>query len=70
MPFYLQVVLGFSPAKMGLIIVPNALVMAVIGPLSGRLSDRYGWRRFNVGGLALLATGLVALLACAWRKRK
>ncbi len=33
--------------------------MAGMGPLSGRLSDRYGWRRFTVGGLALSAIALL-----------
>ena len=61
MPFYLQAVLGFSPSVVGLIIVPSALSMMIMGPLSGRLSDRYGWRKFNVGGLMLSATGLFLL---------
>lgn len=61
MPFYLQIVLGFSPAYVGLIIVPAALATIVTGPLGGRLSDRYGWTRFNVGGLMLSAAGLFIL---------
>ena len=61
MPFYLQGVLGYSPAKAGLVVVPAALCMAVLGPISGRLSDRYGWRPFTAGGLALSVTGLFIL---------
>ena len=61
MPFYLQTVLGFSVGQMGLILIPSAFAMILMGPLSGRLSDRYGWRKFNVGGLALAATGLFML---------
>ena len=61
MPFYLQSILGFSAGKVGLIMVPNAIAMIVTGPLSGRLSDRYGWRIFNVGGLVLSASGLFFL---------
>jgi MFS family permease len=60
-PFYLQRVLGYTPWKAGLIVVPGALLMAFLGPLSGRLSDRYGWRMFTVGGLALSVTGLFIL---------
>ncbi len=61
MPFYLQGVLGYSPGRVGMIIVPGFLVVIVMGPLSGRLSDRYGWRIFNMGGLALCSMGLYAL---------
>ncbi len=60
-PFYLQGVLGFSPSSVGLIIVPGFAIVAFVGPLSGWLSDRYGWRPFNVGGLALSAIGLFLL---------
>lgn len=61
MPFYLQKVLGFSAMQVGLILVPAALTMIMTGPVSGRLSDRYGWRKFNVGGLSLIAVGLFIL---------
>ena len=60
-PFYLQQVLGFAPRESGLILVPNAACMALLGPLSGHLSDRYGWRRFTVGGLVLSTTALFLL---------
>ena len=60
-PFYLQQVLGFTPRESGLILVPNAACMALLGPLSGHLSDRYGWRRFTVGGLVLSTTALFLL---------
>ena len=59
--FYVQTVLGYSPAQLGLIIVPMAIGMVVMGPISGRLSDRYGWRRFSVAGMALSAAGLFVL---------
>ena len=61
MPFYLQLVLGYGPGQVGLILIPNALCMILIRPLSGQLSDRYGWRKFNVGGLALSAGGVFLL---------
>ena len=61
MPFYLQSVRGYSPSQTGLILVPNAVAMVVMGPLGGRLSDRYGWRKFNVLGMVQTATGLFLL---------
>ena len=60
-PFYLQSVLGYRPSIAGLAVVPGAICMALLGPLSGWLSDRFGWRRFTVGGLALSATGILIL---------
>ena len=61
MPFYLQAVLGYSPAQVGLVIVPGAVAIIITGPLAGRLSDRYGWRPFTVGGMAVCVAGLLVL---------
>ena len=61
LPFYLQASLGFTPAIVGIVLLPNALNRIVMGPLSGWLSDRYGWRPFNVIGLLLSAAGLFTL---------
>ena len=60
-PFYLQRILGYSPREAGLIVIPGAICMALLGPIIGRLSDRYGWRTFTIGGLALSTTGLLVL---------
>lgn len=60
-PFYLQAALGFTPALIGLILLPNAISRIIMGPISGWLSDRYGWRPFNVIGLLLSAAGLFTL---------
>ena len=60
-PFYLQRVLGFEPLMAGLMVVPGAACMAVLGPVCGHLSDRFGWRKFTVGGLCLSASGLAIL---------
>lgn len=61
LPFYLQAVLGYSPGRVGLVLVPAAFAMIIMGPLGGRLSDRYGWTQFNVGGLLFTAAGLFIL---------
>ena len=60
-PFYLQGVLGYSPTQTGLTLVPGAVCMLFLGPVSGRLSDRYGWRALTVGGLALCCLSLLIL---------
>jgi EmrB/QacA subfamily drug resistance transporter len=60
-PFYLQNVLGYSPRAAGLVVVPGAVCVTLLGPVSGRLSDRYGWRMLTVGGLGLGVCGLSLL---------
>ncbi len=61
MPFYLQRVLGYSPEQVGLMMIPAALCMVILGPPSGRLSDRFGWQALTVIGLAMSAAGALVL---------
>ena len=61
-PFYIQFVLGFNASTMGWIIVPSAFCMVIAGPISGRFSDKYGWRMFNVGGMLVATLGLLILV--------
>lgn len=61
MPFYLQRVLEYSPVQVGLIMIPAAISMVVVGPISGRLSDRFGWRVLTVGGLLMSAAPWLVL---------
>ncbi len=61
MPFYLQGVLGYGPGDVGLILLPTAVTMTVMGPIAGRLSDRFGYRIFNVLGLILSAAGVFTI---------
>jgi MFS family permease len=59
---YLQLGLGFSPLRAGLSQSPWAFGTAV-GAVAGHvLSARFGGRRLLVGGTAVLAAGVVALL--------
>ena len=59
MPFYLIVVLGHEASRAGLMMVPGSLAMAVMGPVSGRLADRFGTRWLAVIGMALSATAML-----------
>ena len=63
MPFYLQKVLLYSPKEVGLILIPAAVCMVVLGPISGRLSDRFGWQILTVGGLLLGSAAWLVLAA-------
>lgn len=62
LPFYFQDTLGLSQVQTGLLMTPWPLVIVVIAPLSGYLSDRYSAGVLGGIGLATMALGL-ALLA-------
>jgi len=53
MPFFLQDILEFSPAKAGLFIFPVGLTVMATAPLGGRFSDRAGVRIPATIGLTL-----------------
>ncbi|MCZ6625141.1 MAG: MFS transporter [Deltaproteobacteria bacterium] len=57
MPFYLQRIMGFTPSQMGWIIITNSVVIVMIAPIAGRLSDRLGSRLLCTIGAGLIVTG-------------
>ena len=61
MPFFLQGVAGYSPGQTGMIMTSIAVGMVVVGPIAGRLSDKYGPRPFTVGGALISMSGLLIL---------
>ncbi|GIP54012.1 MFS transporter [Paenibacillus vini] len=65
MPFYMHDVLGFSPAKTGYTMMVYPLVMAVVAPISGWLSDKIGSYSLTTAGLIVnaLAFGLLNTLS-------
>lgn len=65
MPFYMHDVLGFSPAKTGYTMMVYPLVMAVVAPISGWLSDKIGSYSLTTAGLLVnaLAFGLLNTLS-------
>jgi len=62
LPFYLESMLGYSPASSGLIMTTSPIVMAVAAPLAGHLSDRYGSPPITAFSLSLL-TGAFLLFS-------
>lgn len=58
---YLQLVKGFSPLTAGLAIIPFDIAFLCTGPLSGRLSDKYGHMPFTTSGLAVMSASLVLM---------
>jgi len=56
---YFQLVLRKSPLEAGLLIIPMDIATLAAGPLSGRLSDKYGHLPFTTAGLATISLSLV-----------
>lgn len=61
LPFYLQLVMGLSQRQVGLLMGVVPSVLAVLGPLSGTLADRFGTRPVSLVGLVLLVLGYLSL---------
>jgi EmrB/QacA subfamily drug resistance transporter len=57
LPFYLQNILHFTPTQMGFIIIANSVVIVLVAPIAGWISDRMGSRLLCTIGAALIVIG-------------
>jgi MFS transporter, DHA2 family, multidrug resistance protein len=57
LPLYTQTILGWPPTLAGLVVLPAGLVMAILMPLAGTLSDLIGSRVMVTAGMAIAAFG-------------
>jgi len=55
---YVQQILGYSPVQAGASFLPWTLLIILLAPQAGRLSDRFGPRPFVTGGLLVVAGSL------------
>ena len=55
---YLQYILGYTPQRAGLVLLPLPLIMVIISPIAGELSDKIDPRVLASIGMALTAVGL------------
>jgi EmrB/QacA subfamily drug resistance transporter len=58
MTMYMQNVLHYSPLQAGLRFLPMTLVIVVVGPVAGRLTDRVGPRPLMTAGLVVVAASI------------
>jgi EmrB/QacA subfamily drug resistance transporter len=58
---YWQFVHGYSPLQAGVRLVPYALTMMVVAPMSARLVERLGTKRVVTLGLAIISGSLLVL---------
>ncbi len=61
MPFYLISGRHLTPSQAGLLLSSQPIIMAVVAPLSGTVSDRTGTRWPSVFGMLILAAGIFLL---------
>lgn len=54
-PIYVQSVRGISPFDAGLLMLPGAIVMGIMSPITGKLFDKYGPRMLATVGLLIMA---------------
>ncbi|MEK4056705.1 DHA2 family efflux MFS transporter permease subunit [Paenibacillus sp. FSL F4-0087] len=55
LPIFLQNIRGFSPIESGLLMMPGAILMGIMSPITGRIFDKVGARWLSVAGLAITA---------------
>jgi EmrB/QacA subfamily drug resistance transporter len=61
MPIYLRTGRGLTNSEAGLLLASQPIVMALVAPISGTISDRVGARLPGSLGMAILACGLFLL---------
>lgn len=61
LPFFFETVLGRDPIQTGFLMTPWSVVVAMIAPIAGRLSDRYAPGMLGAIGLAILCAGMISL---------
>ncbi|MEG0830622.1 MAG: MDR family MFS transporter [Anaerovoracaceae bacterium] len=61
-PIYLQNILGFTAMQSGLVMLPGAVMMGIMSPITGHLFDRFGPRFLTLLGLSLMTAGSFAFI--------
>ncbi len=62
LPLYLQIVKGMSAFHSGLTLLPGALLIGVMSPITGRAFDKYGPKDLARMGMFLLTAGTIPFL--------
>jgi DHA2 family multidrug resistance protein-like MFS transporter len=61
LPFFFESTLGRDPIQTGFLMTPWSVVVAMIAPFAGRMSDRYPPGLLGGIGLAMLCLGMISL---------
>ncbi|TCI69029.1 DHA2 family efflux MFS transporter permease subunit [Exiguobacterium sp. SH0S7] len=54
-PAYVQSVRGISPLDSGLMLLPGAIIMGIMSPITGKLFDKFGPKLLSITGLTITA---------------
>src|SRR5699024_9468674 len=54
LPLYMQTVRDFTPLESGLMLLPGAIVIGVMSPITGHLFETFGAKWFAITGLAIV----------------
>jgi MFS family permease len=57
LPFYLELVKGYDPKRVGLFLTVVPVALGLTAPVAGSLSDRYGSRGISLIGLVVVVAG-------------
>jgi EmrB/QacA subfamily drug resistance transporter len=57
LPFFLQLVQGYTIEQVGLLLMVQPVIVGLLAPISGSLSDRFGSRVISLVGLAIVVAG-------------
>ncbi|WP_342042276.1 DHA2 family efflux MFS transporter permease subunit [Bacillus sp. OTU2372] len=53
LPIYVQTILGITPLKSGLLMLPGSILMGIMSPITGKLFDKFGGRVLAIIGLSI-----------------
>lgn len=60
-PIYVQDLCGYSATMSGLVMLPGAIIMGVMGPIAGRIFDKKGPRKLVILGTSLMTVTTLVL---------
>lgn len=62
LPLYLQSGQGYSAFVAGLILLPGAIINALLSPTAGKLFDKFGAKPLFIAGTALIAVSMLGVI--------
>ncbi|WP_046227904.1 MDR family MFS transporter [Paenibacillus dauci] len=59
LPLYIQNARHLTAMQSGLIVLPGAILMGIMSPITGRIFDKFGAKRIGIIGLLMLTIGTI-----------